>query len=139
MTFDDPSQPRVASPADDTAADPGPQGCAMEATDSARGSLPPIVDWARTARRLRRQLVVIAAVVVVAWLVVGLTRDMLGLRLLAEIAGLGALAAVAAEFVVVGGAALRGMLRAGERGERLSRADVSLLPPQVTCRRARRR
>lgn len=98
---------------------------------------PPIVDWGRTARRLRLQLGVIAVSVVVAWVVVGLLRDALTLRLLAEVAGLGLLVAVLAEFAVVGGAALGGMLRAGERGERLSRPDVSLLPPQITCRRDR--
>lgn len=97
----------------------------------------PIVDWARTARRLRRQMLVIGAIVVVAWLVVGLTRDALTVRLLAELAGAGVLLSVVAEFVVVGGAALRGMLRAGARGERLSGSDVSLLPPQVACRRSR--
>jgi hypothetical protein len=39
------------------------------------------------------------------------------------------------EFVVVGGSALRGMLRAGERGERLASGDVMLLPPQVRRKR----
>ena len=99
--------------------------------------LEPIVDWSRTGRRLRRQLVVIGVVVVVAWLVVGLTRDALTGRLLAEFVGVGVLLSVASEFVVVGGAALRGVLRAGERGDRLSGTDVSLLPPQVSCRRSR--
>lgn len=36
-----------------------------------------------------------------------------------------------AELVIVGGSALRGMLRAGERGERLARSDVGLLPPRL--------
>ena len=42
---------------------------------------------------------------------------------------------IVVEFVVVGGSALRGMLRAGERGERLSGRDVMLLPPQVRRKR----
>ena len=40
-----------------------------------------------------------------------------------------------AEVVIVGGSALRGMLAAGERGDRLASSDVSLLPPQLTRRR----
>ncbi|MBS3941571.1 MAG: hypothetical protein KG028_11490 [Actinobacteria bacterium] len=94
----------------------------------------PIVDWRRTAQRLRRQLLVIAGLVVVAWLVLGLTGPGLTLRLLAEVAGFGVFLAFLAEVVVVGGSAVRGLLRAGERGERLARADVTLLPPQLRRR-----
>ncbi len=97
----------------------------------------PIVDWSRTARRLRRQLTVIAGLVVGAWLVLGLSRSALEVALLAELAGLGILLAFVAEVVVVGGSAVRGLLAAGERGDRLAAADVSILPPQVR-RRGRR-
>lgn len=100
--------------------------------------LQPLVDWAFTARRLRRQLLIVAVGIVVVWLAVGIARGSLTFGLLGEVAGFGVLIAVALEIVIVGGAALRGMLRAGERGERLAGADVSLLPPQVTCRMRRR-
>lgn len=116
-----------------------PHETSATADDDTAQALPPIVDWGHTARRLRRQLVVLAAGIVVVWLVVGIARGSLTLALLAEIAGFGVLIAVALEFVIVGGAALRGMLRAGERGERLAGPDVSLLPPQVMCRLRRRR
>ncbi len=95
----------------------------------------PIVDWRRTAHRLRRVLVVIAAVVVAVWVGLGIAGDGFGLARLAELAGLGLLVAFVGEVVVVGGSAVRGMLTAGERGERLASADVSLLPPQLTRRR----
>jgi hypothetical protein len=96
---------------------------------------PGVVDWPRTIGRLRRSLAAIAVIVVVAWLVMGAVAGALDARLLAELAGLGLLASFLVEVVVVGGGALRGMLRAGERGDRLSGGDVSLLPPQVTRRR----
>jgi hypothetical protein len=98
-----------------------------------------VVDWHRTGRRLRRQLVVILALVVVAWVVVGVRDGAVQLRVLGELAGIGVLVAVAAEIVVVGGAAVRGLVRAGDRGDRLSSGDVSLLPPQVTRRLRGRR
>jgi hypothetical protein len=101
---------------------------------------PGIVDWHRTGRRLRRQLLVIVGTVVVAWLAIGVVGDGHSLRSLAELVGLGVLLAIAAEIFVVGGAAVRGLLAAGERGDRLASADVSLLPPQVSRRlRGRRR
>ncbi len=98
---------------------------------------PPIVDWRRTARRLRMLLVVIAGLVLLAWLVHSLAGDGFALTALAEFAGLGLLLAFVAEVVVVGGSAVRGLLEAGERGERLAGSDVSLLPPQLTRRRRR--
>ncbi len=106
---------------------------------AARDQRPPVVDWSRTARRLRATLVALGGVVVVVWLVVGALRGGPTLRLLGELVGLGVLAAFVAEVVVVGGSALRGMLTAGERGDRLARPDVSLLPPQVTRRLRGRR
>lgn len=99
---------------------------------------PPIVDWGSTARRLRWQLALVAVGIVVVWLVVGIARGSLTMALLGEVAGFGVLIAIVLEVVIVGGAALRGMLRAGERGDRLSSPDVSLLPPQVTCWMRRR-
>lgn len=104
---------------------------ARAATPSAKG----VVDWSRTARRLRRSLAAIAVLVVGVWLVLGALAGGVDLRLLAELVGLGLLASFLVEVVVVGGGAVRGMLHAGERGERLSGGDVSLLPPQVTRRR----
>jgi hypothetical protein len=98
-----------------------------------------IVDWHRTGRRLRRQGLVILCVVLVVWLVLGVAGDGPTLRALGELLGLGVLVAIAGEVVIVGGAAVRGMLRAGERGERLASSDVSLLPPQVRRRLGRRR
>lgn len=96
----------------------------------------PIVDWSRTARRLRRQLSAIGVLVVATWLVVGFAGDGPTGRLLAELVGLGVLLSFVVEVVVVGGSAIRGLLAAGERGDRLASSDVTLLPPQL--RRLRR-
>lgn len=95
-----------------------------------------IVDWVGTARRLRRTLVGLFGLVVVGFAVLSAARGRVEPLLLAELVGLALLVAFAIEVVVVGGAALKGMLAAGERGERLSSQDVGLLPPQV-LRRAR--
>jgi hypothetical protein len=95
-----------------------------------------IVDWARTARRLRRTLFGLFGLVVAAFAVLTAARGRVDPLLLAELVGLALLVAFAIEVVVVGGAALRGMLAAGERGERLASEDVGLLPPQI-LRRAR--
>jgi hypothetical protein len=100
-------------------------------------AVPPLVDWHRTGRRLRRQAIVLVVLVLAGWLALGLTGDGLDLRTLGELAGVGVLLAVAGEIAIVGGAALRGMLAAGDRGERLASSDVSLLPPQVRRRRSR--
>lgn len=97
----------------------------------------PLVDWARTARRLRLLSAVLATGVLVAWLALSAVQGGLRPRLLGELVGLAVLAAVALEVLVVGGAALRGLLTAGRRGERLAAPDVSLLPPQVGRRRSR--
>jgi hypothetical protein len=94
-----------------------------------------VVDWSRTVRRLRRSLLTIAVLVLVTWLTLGAIEGALTARLLAELVGLGLLASFLVEVVVVGGGAVRGMLAAGERGDRLSGGDVSLLPPQLTRRR----
>ena len=91
----------------------------------------PIIDWSRTARRLRSILRVIGITAVVAWLVIGFLSDGPTLQLLAELLGIGILVSFAVEVVVVGGVAIRGMLAAGERGDRLAGQDVFLLPPQL--------
>lgn len=105
----------------------------------AEGGPAPLVDWARTARRLRAMLIVLGTVVVVSWLAFGALQGSLRPRLLGELTGLAVLLAVALEIVVVGGAAVRGMLAAGARGDRLAADDVSLLPPQLSRRRRARR
>jgi hypothetical protein len=138
-----PPREQPASPAGPTAPD-DVEVARDGACDVARADVaatepaPGIVDWHRTGRRLRRQAVVIVGLVLVAWLALGVASGGLTLRSLAELSGLGVLVAIAGEIVIVGGAALRGMFDAGERGDRLSSADVSLLPPQVS-RRLRRR
>ena len=98
-----------------------------------------LVDHARIARRLRRWLMLLAAATLLAWLVGGLLGDGPTIRGLVGLLGVAVLLALLVEVVVVGGAAVGAALRAGERGERLSAADVSLVPPQVTARLRRRR
>lgn len=90
-----------------------------------------LVDWGRTGRRVRTSVTVLAAVVLVAWVVLSLAGDGFALGTLGGLVGaaLGLLFLV--ELVVVGGAALRGMLRAGERGERLASDGVGLFPPRI--------
>lgn len=75
------------------------------------------------------------AVVLVGWTTAGLAGAGFGVAALGTWLGAGVAVMLLAELVVVGGSALRGMLRAGERGERLAAPDVGLLPP----RRRRRR
>ncbi|MCC5947702.1 MAG: hypothetical protein JJT89_04525 [Nitriliruptoraceae bacterium] len=99
--------------------------------------VPPIVDFSATGRRVRRFLGIILGTVLVAWTVRGLVDGAFEVRLLAELLGVGILLTFAVELVVVGGAALRGMLQAGERGDRLAAEDVALLPPQLRRRRRR--
>jgi hypothetical protein len=71
----------------------------------------------------------------VLWIVAAVREGWPAFGRLGELVGFGLLAAFVIELVVVGGAALRGMLRAGERGERLSSDDVGLIPPQLRRRR----
>lgn len=92
---------------------------------------PPIVNWSRTARRLRLALSALGVVVIVVWLAFGLAGDGFRLSRLAELAGVAILLALVLEAVIVGGAALRGMFVAGSRGDRLARPDVALFPPQL--------
>lgn len=116
---------------------------AASGTDTSSTATPPgpdsgpIVDWGRTARRLRTSLLVILSVVLLVWAVPALLGGGWRWGRLGELVGLGLLAAFVVEVVVVGGSAVAGMLRAGARGDRLAQGDVSLLPPQVTGRRRR--
>ncbi len=87
-----------------------------------------LVDHAAVARRLRRWLALLVAAVPTVWLVAGALSG--GPRL-------GSLVELAVAAVVVGGAAARGALRAGARGERLAAGDVALLPPQLRRRGVR--
>jgi hypothetical protein len=80
---------------------------------------------------MRTSVTVLGGVAVAAWLVTGLVGAGFALGRLAEFVGLALGALFLVEVVVVGGAALGGMLRAGERGERLSSQDVGLLPPRL--------
>lgn len=97
----------------------------------------PLIDWSRLGRRM--------AVITLGWVLVvglgaavtealaGLTRE--GLLLWV---GLGAVGLVTSAITLLAASALAGMIRAGDRGERLAGDDVGLSPPQVR-RRARRR
>lgn len=89
-----------------------------------------IVDWERTGRRVRTSAVVIAVLVVLAWVVAGLAGDGIRLADLGGWVGLGLGVMVVTEVVVVGGAAVRAERRAAVRGERLGSEDVGLLPPR---------
>lgn len=98
-----------------------------------------LIDHARLGRRLRRWLTLLVVATLVAWLVGGALGDGLTLRDLAGLAGVAVLLALLVEVFIVGGAAVAAALRAGERGERLASADVSLVPPQVAARLRGRR
>lgn len=99
----------------------------------------PLVDHAAVGRRLRRWLVLLAVAVPAVWLIGGLATGGPRPARLAELAGAALLLSILVEAVVVGGAAVSGALRAGARGERLSSADVRLLPPQLGLRSRRGR
>lgn len=99
--------------------------------DDQETSRPPVVDFARLGRRLRRTAIVLFGVVLVGWAV---TIPWAGADVgrLMNFLGLGLALMFVAEVVIVGGSAVKGLLAAGERGERLSGGDVGLLPPQLT-------
>jgi len=103
------------------------------------GSNDAIIDHARIARRLRRWLVLLLVATLAAWLLGGIAGGGLTLRGLTGLLGVAVLLALLIEIVVVGGAAVGGALRAGERGHRLAADDVALLPPQLAARFRRRR
>lgn len=100
------------------------------ATDGEPDAGPQLVEWEDTARRVRRSALVLGGLALVGWAVSGaLDGGAWTLRSLGTWAGFAVLAMFVAEVVVVGGSAARGLLRAGERGERLSGGDVGLFPP----------
>jgi hypothetical protein len=107
---------------------------ATESRDPYAGRL---VDFRATARRVRRSATVLLGLALGAWVVTsvagaGFDPTDLGGWIALALAGM-----FVAEIVFVGGSALRGMLRAGEQGERLAGGDVGLLPTQLMRRRKR--
>ena len=90
-----------------------------------------LVDWGRAGRRVRTRVLVLAVLVGVAWVGTSLARGEFSLGVLGSLVGLALVVLFVVEVVVVGGAALQGMLRAGARGERLSSQGVGLLPPRM--------
>jgi hypothetical protein len=94
-----------------------------------------LVDYTRTARRMRTSAMVLGAVALMGWLATGIVTGGLTVRALGAWLAVVILGMFVVEVVVVGGSALRGMLRAGDRGERLAGGDVGLLPPQLHGRR----
>ncbi len=98
---------------------------------AATGSHEPLrlVDWEATAHRLRRSSLVLLGFGLVAWVVTSAVDGQWTRAGLGNWLGLALLAMFVVEVVVVGGSAVRGLLRAGDAGERLSHGDVGLLPP----------
>jgi hypothetical protein len=93
-----------------------------------------LVDFRATARRMRRSAAVLLLAALGAWLITGLGNGGLAGSDLGGWLGLALGGMFVVEVVVVGGSALRGMLRAGESGERLAAGDVGILPPQLRRR-----
>lgn len=119
-------------------ADESRTGRSPGSEDGESGQAPPedpgavgLVDWGRTGRRVRASVLVLALGVLVTWTVLALLGDGFDLRTLGGLVGLAMAVLFVVELVVVGGAAVRGMLRAGERGERLASHGVGLLPPRM--------
>ncbi len=112
---------------------PTPDGPAV---DPALGRAP-VVDFARLGRRLRTTALWLGGLVLVTWLVAIPFRGV-DVGLLWNLVGLALAVMFVAEVVIVGGSAMKGMLRAGEQGERLASSDVTLLPPQLSNWLARR-
>lgn len=106
--------------------------------DHTDDAVPLIVDFPRAARRIRASAVVLGGLAVVGWLVTGVVDGGLDPGDLGGWIGVALFGMFLVELVVVGGSALRGMLNAGDRGERLAGGDVGLLPPQLTGRSPRR-
>lgn len=129
MTVDAPPSdphPRHEPAAADRTGDPDQRSAAEP---SVPDGPPPLVDWAETARRVWRSTAVLLAAAVLWWVVHAAVVGAWSWRYLGNWLGLALAAIFLMELLVVGGSALRGMLRAGERGERLSGPDVGILPP----------
>ena len=93
----------------------------------------PLVDWRSLGRRVGRVAVAIAAVAVLGAVVTGLVSGW-SRSVALTWAFLGVAGVLVAAMVLAGWSALRGMLRAGERGERLAGGDVGMIPPQLRRR-----
>ncbi len=107
----------------------GKAGAADDGEEGARN----LVDWRRLARRLW--------LLALMWIALGMVGGVVTTALLGRGAGVGALWAgiaalgfLACVLATVALSAIVGMLRAGERRERLAGGDVGLLPPQVRTR-----
>lgn len=122
----------VTDPATDAPA-AGPVPAATAAPDAVRPPAdPPIVDFSRAARRLRRSALLLGSMALTGWVATGLAAGRPDVSDLGAWGGLALLGMFVVEVVVVGGSALRGMVNAGDRGERLASGDVGLLPPQIS-------
>lgn len=102
-------------PADRDPADPGPS----------------LVDWPLAGRRLLLSALWLFGAAVAAWVAVSVFAAEWRPGTLGNFVGLALLGVFLVEVWVVGGSAMRGMLRAGDDGHRLSGMDVGLLPPQL--------
>lgn len=96
-----------------------------------RDAAPRLVDWELAGRRLLWSAVVLLGTAGAGWVVVSLAAGEWRPGMLGNLVGLALVGVFLVEVWVVGGSALRGMLRAGEDGHRLSGTDVGLLPPQL--------
>jgi hypothetical protein len=110
----------------------------MSSFDRPQDTREPIVSFANTARRMRRFARVLAALLVTVVAIRALGGGGVSMQLVGETFGLVLLVALFGEMVIVGSAAVTGARRAARQGERLSRADVALIPPQVIRRLNRR-
>lgn len=124
---------------DSSVTDPAEAG-AVPAAAAERDAIPPradppIVDFSRAARRVRRSTLVLGSLALAGWLATGVVAGGPVVSDLGAWGGLALFGMFLVEVVVVGGSALRGMVNAGDRGERLAGGDVGLLPPQLTRRR----
>lgn len=124
---DPPPEPPPDAPVEPTADVPAHEPAPDDPVG--RGPGPALVEWEATARRLRRSSTVLLSVAVVAWVVSSLVTGAWRLATLGNWLGLALGLMFLVEVVVVGGSAVRGLLRAGDRGERLSSHDVGLFPP----------
>lgn len=93
--------------------------------------VPRLVDWELAGRRLLWSAVVLLAAAGAGWVAVSLAAGQWRAGMLGNLVGLALVGVFLVEVWVVGGSALRGMLRAGEGGQRLAGSDVGLLPPQL--------
>lgn len=91
----------------------------------------PVVSFVATATRMRRFALVLAVTFLTVTVLRSVAAGMVTLQILAETFGLLLLAALFGEVLIVGSAALKGARTAKQSGERLSRGDVTLTPPQL--------